>query len=86
MDPWLRLLGQATRKLQKAGLQVPPNTPPRQLAELVRARSAHAVGAEEGVHQWLLAMERWRYSAQPASTLRTMQRDFRRLAWPEKIK
>jgi hypothetical protein len=85
MDPWLRLLGKAGGKLQKAGLEIPPNTPPRRMAELVLARSKDADKTTGGLHQWLLDMERWRYGAQPASTLRAMQRQFRQLAWPDKL-
>ncbi len=78
-DPWLRLLERARRRLLAAGLQVPPQAPPRTLATAVRARWGEA---GEPVAQWLLRLEAQRYSAGSAPPLRDLAAAFRQLAWP----
>jgi transglutaminase-like putative cysteine protease len=74
-DPWLRLLHGAQRKLHKAGLSLPPNTPPRQMARALQERLdplAPAGQAPSGsgntrelqrIQDWLLRLEAWRYAA-----------------------
>lgn len=73
-DPWLRLLHSAAARLQKAGLEVPANAAPRQLAEALQAqahvhpsadttaaRAAHAMELRR-IQDWLLRLEAWRYA------------------------
>jgi hypothetical protein len=85
-DPWLRLLGTATQRLRRAGLQLPDNTPPRHMAQLLQAQGGSAEPAMQSIAQWLYRMEAWRYA--PGShprELGTLQREFRRLPWPQRI-
>jgi transglutaminase-like putative cysteine protease len=90
-DPWLRLLHRATRKLQDAGLTIPANAAPRQLAALVQAVSP-AIAQRDAIAQWLLRLEAWRYApdstggsgAHAARSLGTLQREFGQLLWPAK--
>jgi hypothetical protein len=73
-DPWLRLLRAARRNLQKAGLAVTAEAPPRQLATALKAHAANvavnssyvsdpARAAElDRIQDWLLRLEAWRYA------------------------
>lgn len=89
-DPWLRLLHAAQRRLGQAGYSVAPHTPPRNMAALLPASTEDQARQWEPVRQWLLQMELWRYSPQSGpgatATLRSLQQDFRRLAWPPRTK
>ena len=82
-DPWLRLLHTVHSRLSKLGLDLQPQSPPRQMAHAVQQR----FGPQgQALHLWLLRFERQRY-APPQSTskpdgLRQLQRDLRTLAWP----
>ncbi len=80
-DPWLRLLQQATRRLQAAGLEVPPNTPPRELAQRMQQQFAGGTDIAD-IAEWLLALEQWRYGPQAPRSLGTLQRNYRQLRWP----
>jgi transglutaminase-like putative cysteine protease len=80
-DPWLRLLHQAQRRLARAGLALPENTPPRQIADLLRQRLPETASAP--LTDWLLRLEAWRYAQGTGpDTLKTLQSAFRRLLWP----
>ena len=84
-DPWLRLYGKATRKFKQTGLHLPPNTPPRQMALLLAAHSGSAPQTM-ALREWLLQLEAWRYQKSSDTTtasLRSLQREFRRLRWPK---
>lgn len=80
-DPWLRLMTQARRQLERAGIH--------HAHSLGNQGLAHAAQAQWGdesarLQQWLLQMEQWRYAphgGQP-SGLATLQRQFRALTWP----
>ncbi len=86
-DPWLRLLHRATRQLQRAGLDLAPNTPPRHMAAQLHARMGdHPEQAT--LRDWLLRLEAWRYGPQhtaPTRSLATLRREFRRLPWPRQL-
>ncbi len=85
-DPWLRLLGGAAMRLRRAGLTLPENTPPRHMAELLQAQNPRADTTLQAIAQWLYRMEAWRYAAGSSpGQLATLQRDFRRLVWPQRI-
>nr|WP_315240910.1 DUF3488 and transglutaminase-like domain-containing protein [uncultured Albidiferax sp.] len=73
-DPWLRLLGQARRKLAKTGIQVPASAAPRQMAALVVDQPA--------LHDWLLQLEAIRYAPHQPGSLVALRRAFKRLVWP----
>ncbi len=91
-DPWLRLLGRARRKLLSAGLPVPPQAAPRELARLLAQRTVLS-GADatqgQALQDWLLRLEQWRYaptspgSAPARARLATLRREFNQLAWPD---
>ena len=79
-EPWLRLLHAARRNLQKAGLAVSSEAPPRQLAAALKTYGANAAKfgsaasdpahfAElERIQDWLLRLEAWRYARSTATT------------------
>ena len=83
-DPWLRMLHQVQRRLARAGLNLPENTPPRHIAGLLRKRLPDTSAAP--LVDWLLQLEAWRY-ANGASThsLKNLQSAFRRLPWPNTL-
>ncbi len=89
-DPWLRLLHAAQRKLDKAGLALPATAPPRQMASALPAGSPEEAQRWAPIRQWLLQLEAWRYSPGsgpvPKATLRSLQKEFRRLPWPARKK
>ncbi len=92
-DPWLRLLQKATLRVQRAGMAVPANAPPRQLAALLQAYRTATPDpmtdvAATAIYQWLVELEVWRYALHEATpvqrrrTLATLQRQYRQLRWP----
>ena len=83
-DPWLRLLAQAAKRLQKAGVPLAPNSPPRRMAEQLRAQLGPEHPAAQRIGDWLLRLEALRYAPPAAqnSHLATLQREFKRLHWP----
>ncbi|QTD43823.1 transglutaminaseTgpA domain-containing protein [Ottowia testudinis] len=82
-DPWLRLLTRARLRLAQAGIDAPPQAPPRALLQGVNA-SHLPPELRQQLADWLLALERLRYAAAPGAgpSLAALQRDFQRLAWP----
>lgn len=78
-DPWLRLLGRARQRLEKAGLALPEAAPPRQIATQA---VAHFGAAGQPVHDWLLRLEAQRYAKTPEAGLPALRAEFRTLAWP----
>ena len=84
-DPWLRLLVKAKTRLQKAGLKLAPNSPPRAMAEQLQKQWDAKNGAVRAMADWLLRLEAQRY-APPGSQharLVTLQREFKQLLWPK---
>ena len=83
-DPWLRLLARVTKRLKNAGVQLAPNSPPRRMAEQLRAELGPAHPAARRIGEWLLRLEALRY-APPAARherLAALQREFKRQPWP----
>ena len=81
LDPWLRLLQGARRRLRAAGLASAPQATPRQLAQALPADARF-----DAVRDWLLRLEAARYSpAADASGLATLRRDLRHLPWPHPL-
>jgi len=78
-DPWLRLLGQARKRLRRAGLDLPDAAPPRRMAQQVNERFG---AAGQPVHDWLLRLEAQRYARVPGAGLSRLRTEFHRLAWP----
>ncbi|MBN8748961.1 MAG: DUF3488 domain-containing transglutaminase family protein [Variovorax sp.] len=80
VDPWLRLLAEARKRLARAGVAAAPNAAPRQMAELLSARfGGEASAAARG---WLLRLEAQRYARQSDAGLPALRAEFRRLRWP----
>lgn len=82
-DPWLRLLQQAARHMQRAGLPVAPNATPRQMAEVVKSNPTSVQLADSPLTAWLLKMEQWRYSPHREGSLAELQRELRQMHWPQ---
>jgi transglutaminase-like putative cysteine protease len=79
VDPWLRLLARARKRLARAGIVLPATAPPRQMAAQVLERFG---AAGQDAHDWLLRLEVQRYAKAPRTRLATLRADFRRIAWP----
>jgi transglutaminase-like putative cysteine protease len=79
-DPWLRLLARVRRRLSQAGLDLPPSTPPRKMADALTARFGPDATP---LAQWLIRLDMLRYSATPPTTLAALRRELRRLPWPQ---
>lgn len=85
-DPWLRLLARARRKLAAAGVAVPAQAPPRELARLA-GQSLEPGPQTQALQHWLLQLEQQRYAPATAKAaarqrLAALRREFRQLAWP----
>ena len=78
-DPWLRLLARVRRRLQSAGVALPPASAPRQMALAVTERFGSQA---QPLADWLLRLEAQRYAPTSATALPTLQREFRHLSWP----
>ena len=83
-DPWLRLLHKARERLAAAGLAVPPQAAPRQLAQLLVQLPAFAAGPQQlaPLRDWLLRLEAQRYARTAAGELAALQREYKSLPWP----
>ncbi|MES2283501.1 MAG: DUF3488 and transglutaminase-like domain-containing protein [Pseudomonadota bacterium] len=82
-DPWLRLLNRARRHLAKAGITSTPATPPRQLAEKLKAAYGTPEGGQtKALYDWLMQLEAQRYAARPEKGLQQLQKQFGTLSWP----
>ena len=80
-DPWLRLLGAATSHLQKQGLSVAPNSPPRRLAEQLSQQRGSSEPARMALQSWLLRLEAQRYAPgnRQRDGLAKLRAEFKRL-------
>nr|MDP2192601.1 DUF3488 and transglutaminase-like domain-containing protein [Rhodoferax sp.] len=83
-DPWLRLLGTAAVRLQKAGIQLAPQSPPRRMAEQLAKQLGRQNPAAMAMHDWLLRLEAQRYAPPGTHSTRlvTLQRELKQLVWP----
>ena len=84
-DPWVKLLHQATVRLQQVGVAVAPNSPPRRLAEQLLGQLDPGHATTQSIHAWLLRLEAQRYAPQASqpSSLATLQSEFKQLVWPK---
>jgi transglutaminase-like putative cysteine protease len=78
-DPWIRLLMRARARMKRAGVAVADSTPPREMAQRLRARFGEPARA---ACAWLLRLEAQRYGAAPVERLGALRAEFRRLEWP----
>lgn len=83
-DPWLLLLGHAANRLKKAGINIPPNTPPRRMAQQLAKVSSPDDTAVNAMHDWLIRLEALRYAppGSQRSSLVTLKRELKQLSWP----
>jgi protein-glutamine gamma-glutamyltransferase len=84
-DPWLRMLTQARRRLQKAGLPSAQHVPPRTLATQVQQHFGDTAFSQ-ALHDWLLRLEAQRYAPDSPLSLVTLQREFKQLVWQREDK
>jgi hypothetical protein len=78
-DPWLRLLHRVRVRLQCAGIEVPPQAPPRHIATVVTRFGPSA----QPLAEWLLRLESQRYAHAPPVSLPALRRELNRFPWPE---
>jgi len=78
-DPWLRLLGRVRSRLAKAGLEVGPAAPPREIATVITARFGESAAP---LAHWLLRLEMQRYARGGSASLPALRREFKTIAWP----
>jgi hypothetical protein len=83
-DPWLRLLATAATRLQKAGVQLAPHSPPRTMAAQCMKVLDPANPRTLALHDWLLRLEAQRYAPPGAQRTRlaTLERELKQLIWP----
>ena len=89
-DPWLRLLSAAAARLQHAGITLAPQSPPRQMAQQLRAQRGAGHQGVQAINDWLLRLEASRYaprqvgesSRRQTKRLATLTREFKLLPWP----
>ena len=84
-DPWLKMLAAACAHLQKAGVQLAPNSPPRRVAQQLMTQPGANDPQRQAIMDWLLRLEALRYGApgdQPTD-LATLQRELKQLQWPK---
>ncbi|MCW5644755.1 MAG: DUF3488 domain-containing transglutaminase family protein [Rhodoferax sp.] len=83
-DPWLRLLRDARRRLAADDTPLAASTPPRALADLLRARWGPDDDRTQAIVRWLLRLEAMRYAPrrQQGADLAALRREFRQLPWP----
>ncbi len=84
-DPWLKMLATACARLQKAGMQLAPSSPPRSVAKQLLAQRDGQDAAVQALVDWLLRLEALRYGAPGTerSKLATLQRELKQLSWPK---
>ena len=86
-DPWLRLLASVQARLNVLGVDASPNTPPRELAKLVKERFGESANA---LTVWLIKLEAFRYarSTSPMASVHQrrgmtqLSRELRHITWP----
>ncbi|MCZ4317187.1 DUF3488 and transglutaminase-like domain-containing protein [Comamonadaceae bacterium G21597-S1] len=83
-DPWLRLLRDARRRLAADNAPLAASTPPRAMADLLRARWGPDDDRTQAIVRWLLRLEAMRYAprSQQGADLAALRREFRQLPWP----
>ncbi len=88
-DPWLRLLASVQARLNALGVDASPNTPPRELAKLVKERFGESASA---LTDWLIKLEALRYARSPSPMasvhkrrgMTQLSRELRHITWPTK--
>jgi transglutaminase-like putative cysteine protease len=79
-DPWLRLLERARQRLSDAGVTLPPQAPPREMARCLSRQRDLGDNRVRAWHDWLLRLEAQRYAPQPQGRdLSRLQRELRHL-------
>ena len=80
-DPWLRLLTRAATHLQKSGIGLAPNSPPRQMAEQLHRQRDPQDPSATAWRDWLLRLEAQRYAppGRQGSRLATLRSELKQL-------
>jgi transglutaminase-like putative cysteine protease len=82
-DPWLRLLATARQRLADAGVTLPPQAPPREMARCLARQRDLGDNRVQALHDWLLRLEAQRYAPQaPDRELARLRRELRQLNCP----
>jgi len=83
-DPWLRLLAAAAARLQKAGIKIAPQSPPRTMADQLTEQFGEQNPGAAALSDWLLRLEAQRYAPAHAerAALATLRTEFKQLHWP----
>ena len=79
-DPWQRLLLQARSRLLAAGIDLPAQATPRQMAQAVKSNGTGADLA--ALEQWLMLLEAQRYDPHNRLSLQKLRAEMARLPWP----
>jgi transglutaminase-like putative cysteine protease len=82
LDPWLRLLARAQERLRAAGVVLPAQAPPREMARCLMEQRNLGDNRVQALHDWLLRLEAQRYAPPtPDHThvLSRLRREFRQL-------
>lgn len=93
-DPWLKVLGIASKRLQKAGIKIAPNSPPRRIVQQLITQLGADNPSVTAIGAWLLRLEALRYAPPDAAeTVRhalrykarlvTLERELKQLQWPK---
>ena len=83
-DPWLRLLEHAAKRLRALGVPVAPNSPPRQMAQLLQQQLGASDPRALPIAGWLLRLETQRYApggSAAAQSLHALRRELQQLPW-----
>ncbi len=80
-DPWLRLLHRAATHLQKTGVSIAPNSPPRGMAQQLTRQLGLKNPSASLMNDWLLRLEAQRYAPPGAhhTVLATLEHELKQL-------
>lgn len=82
-DPWLRLLAGAQQRLTRAGVILPPQAPPREMAHCLGQQRDLSDNRVQAWRDWLLRLETQRYAPHPSDReLARLRRELRQLNGP----
>lgn len=80
-DPWLRLLAQTQRRLQRSGMPAVARLTPRELNRQVQQHWGNTPFSA-ALQAWLMRLEAHRYAAGAHPSLAELRQQYRQLPWP----